>query len=139
MLDEGPAAGAGGAAAGPRPAAHLTRIVGWMVSYDFNETGQAYDLRAGKTTIGRARDCGISLFYDGKASDHHATLIWRDGKCAVKDEASTNGTKVNGEDIGIGAVHALGTGDNLTVGSSTFLVFLVDSAQATVLWPKLKG
>lgn len=130
QLDEGPSR---------IVAPSVTRIVGWLVSFDFNETGQAYDLRAGRTRIGSSRDNDISLFFDQKASGLHATLIWRDGKCAVKDEASTNGTRVNGDDIGIGAVHALNTGDSLTVGASTFLVFLVDAGRSRELWPNLNG
>ena len=129
QLDEGP----------PRSVApSVTRIVGWLVSFDFNQTGQAYDLRAGRTRVGSSRDNDISLFFDQKASGLHATLIWRDGKCAVKDDASTNGTKVNGNDIGIGAVQPLKTGDSLTIGGSTFLVFLIDPAESRELWPNLK-
>jgi hypothetical protein len=140
-LDESPLPVAGPAHPGapaPMPAAApgTARIVGWMVSFDRNGAGQDYPIRAGRTRIGRARDNEVSLFFEPKASDIHATIIWRNGNTAVKDEGSTNGTFVNGEDIGIGQVQPLASGDALTVGGSTFLVFLVDTEKARSLWPQ---
>ena len=137
MLDEGPVVppSAGGQAAAKGPAVGTARIVGWMVSFDKNPAGQEYVLRAGRSRIGRGRDNEISLFFEDKASDLHATIIWRNGNCAVKDEGSTNGTAVNGEDIGIGSVAPLVTGDSLTIGGSTFLVFLIAQAKGRELWP----
>lgn len=142
VLDEAPMPTAapqssGFPAAAPAPAAPGTaRIVGWMVSYDRNVAGQDYVLRAGRNRIGRGRDNEVSVFFEAKASDLHATLIWRNGNAAVKDEGSTNGTLVNGEDIGIGQVQALQSGDTLTIGGSTFVVFLVDSRVARQTWPQ---
>lgn len=143
VLDEGPLPGAGaqagqsgGHAATAAPAPGTARIVGWMVSYDRNVAGQDYVLRAGRNRIGRSRDNEVSLFFEAKASDIHATIIWRNGNAAVKDEGSTNGTLVNGEDIGIAQVQALQSGDTLTIGGSTFVVFLVDLRMARHTWPQ---
>jgi hypothetical protein len=112
------------------------RVVGCMVAY--TETGQshAFVLRAGRNRLGRGRDNDVSLFFEGRASNSHATLIWRAGNAAVKDEGSTNGTFINGEDIGIGQVMPVRSGDTLRIGSTEFLVFLVDPARAAQLWPK---
>jgi hypothetical protein len=143
VLDESPLPAAvqqpsqaGGQAAAPVAGPGTARIVGWMVSYDRNVAGQDYVLRAGRNRIGRGRDNEVSLFFEAKASDTHATLIWRNGNAAVKDEGSTNGTMVNGEDIGIGQVQALQSGDTLTIGGSTFVVFLVDVRMARQTWPQ---
>ncbi len=137
VLDEGPAVGTPARhASGSAPAVSAgARIVGWMVSYDHNGSGQDFALRAGKTRIGRGRENEISLFFEGKASDLHCTLIWRNGKTAIKDEGSTNGTLVNGEDIGIAGVQQLNHGDTLTVGNSTFQVFLINPEVAAQIWP----
>lgn len=131
LEESGPTSGGGPGVVGGTAA----RIVGWMVSYDHNASGQDYVIRAGKTRIGRGRDNEVSLFFEGKASDLHCTLIWRAGQISVKDEGSTNGTSVNGEDIGIAGVQPLQHGDMLTVGGSTFQVFLISSAVAARVWP----
>ena len=134
MLDEG-----GSDPGSPVAAAKKPRTIGWMVSFDFNPSGQEYSLREGKTTIGRGRNNDCSLFYDGQASDDHAVVIYRAGVCKVKDNASTGGTHVNGEDIGIGEVAELKTGDTLKIGGSTFLVFLLDLQRVKEVWPDLNA
>lgn len=118
------------------PPPSSSRIVGWAISYDRDPQGASYVIRAGRTRIGRSRDSDIALFFDGKASEHHATIVWRNGQAAVKDEASTNGTLVNGEDIGIGSTASLASGDRLTVGGQTFLIFLVNPELAREVWPE---
>lgn len=138
VLDESPmpaAPAAPGQAQQVVQAPGTARAVGWMVSFDRNVAGQDYVLRAGRNRLGRGRDIEVSLFFEPKASDLHATIIWRNGQVAVKDEGSTNGTMVNGDDIGIGAVSPLHTGDTLTIGGSTFIVFFVDPKQARATWP----
>lgn len=143
VLDEGPMPtaavpqpGGGAAPVAAAAAPGTARIVGWMVSYDRNVAGQDYVLRAGRNRIGRGRDNEVSVFFEAKASDLHATIIWRSGNAAVKDEGSTNGTLINGEDIGIAQVQTLQSGDTLTIGGSTFVVFLVDSRLARQTWPQ---
>lgn len=140
VLDEGPLPGAapgpGGAPGAPvAPSPGVARVVGWMVSFDRNPAGQDYQIRAGRNRIGRSRDCDISLFFEPKASDVHAAILWRNGNAAVIDENSTNGTLVNGDDIGIGKSRDLQSGDTLTIGGSTFVVFLIDPRQARTTWP----
>ncbi len=145
VLDEGPsfgdstshAAPSGARPSGPVAIGDKARIVGWMVSYDHNPSGQEYVLRAGKNAVGSGRDNPVSLFFDRKVSERHATILWRDGRCAVKDETSSNGTFVNGDDIGIGETSAVKSGDSVRFGDSTFLVFLVESERSVQLWPQV--
>ncbi len=106
-----------------------------MVSFDFNPAGQDYVIRAGKTSIGKSRDNDVSLFFDNRVSDEHAFIIYRNGQCKVQDKSSTNGTIINGEDIGIGDVADLTNGDTLTIGGSTFIVCLLDKDQVKATWP----
>ncbi|MBM4346074.1 MAG: FHA domain-containing protein [Deltaproteobacteria bacterium] len=152
VLDEGPgpasdatqarAANPGGAGAMPGNvrssgvvAASGPRVVGWLVTFDHDASGTHFVLRAGKNSIGSGRDNAIALFMDRKVSERHATILWRDGKCAVKDETSSNGTFVNGEDVGIGESARLPSGASLRVGNTTFAVFLLDPAVCSHLWP----
>lgn len=111
------------------------RMVGWMVTCLAGGQDYAFTLRAGRNRVGRGRDNEVSLFFEPKASDSHATIIWRAGSAAVKDEGSTNGTFVNGRDIGIGQVSPLASGDTLKIGGTVFLVYLVDPGRAAELWP----
>jgi hypothetical protein len=113
------------------------RIVGWMISFDFNDTGQEYVIREGRNTVGRSRECEIDLWFDDRAGEKHAIIVYRGGHCAVKDEASTNGTFLNGEDIGIGATAALKSGDVLRFGKSTFKVYLLLLEEVRSLWPQI--
>ncbi len=124
---QGPGAGA---AAG-------RRVVGWMISFDVNEDGQEYVIREGRNTLGRARDCDISVFYDEHVSSVHATIVYRNGAFKLRDEMTNNGTFLNGQDIGPGESAALQSGDVLRVGQCTFKLFLIDPGEAATLWPHL--
>ena len=140
VLDEPDAAVAGPAT--PQRAAgggRAPRVVGWMVSFNFNAAGQHYVICEGRNRIGRARDNDVSLYFDARVSEHHATIIYRRGKTAVKDEASTHGTLVNGEDVGIGEVQPLNSGDTLEIGGCKFMVFLLSLETTQELWPELKA
>ena len=110
------------------------RVVGLFLTYDFNPYGQTYTLREGKNTIGRSRDNDISLFFDDTVSERHATIIYRNGHIAIKDEGSTSGTYVNKEDIGIGEVCKLKDRDVVRIGKARFLTFLVDHEEYKTIW-----
>jgi hypothetical protein len=113
------------------------RVVGWMVSFDFNDGGQEFPLREGRNRIGRDRDNDICMFYDPNVSEPHAVIVCRGGKATIKDEMSTNGVIVNDEDIGPGEISPLLSGDVLRVGHSTFKVFLLDREEMQRLWPRV--
>ena len=112
------------------------RIIGWMVSFDFTRAGQEYVLREGRTTIGQGRENDVSLFYDDQTSGAHCEIISRPrgGLCAIIDLRSTNGTHVNGEDIGIGGQRDLQSGDVLRIGKSRFKAFLLSKDDIESLW-----
>ena len=136
VLDEDPDDDGNGSGPG-KPRGSSQRAVGWMVSFDFNPAGQDYVIRAGKTLIGKSRDNDMSLFYDALVSDKHAVILHRDAVgTTIVDQDSTNGTKVNGEDLDVGGKTKLKSGDTLTIGGSTFIVFLLDSEQAKATWPR---
>ena len=89
-------------------------------------TSHEYVILEGRTTVGARKDNDIVLD-DAKASDIHCVFISRPrrGIFAVKDQGSTHGTFVNGEDIGIGEVATLGSGDRITLGDTAFVQTLL--------------
>lgn len=74
--------------------------------------GARFDLDQ-ETTIGRAPASGVKLD-DPSVSGHHCTVRASEGNYTIKDQGSTNGTQVNGQDI---KERVLRNGDRLSVGS----------------------
>jgi pSer/pThr/pTyr-binding forkhead associated (FHA) protein len=79
----------------------------------------------GQLTVGRAPGCDLRLD-DPKVSRQHATLEPLDGVLLVYDQASLNGTWVNGARITCSA--ALRSGDRLRIGGSVFVVSDAENA-----------
>lgn len=130
--DEGTPRGESSRAGAPGRA---RRAAGWMISFDFNSTGQEYVLREGRNRLGSQRDCEISLFYDAFCSAHHATIVYQSGECVIRDEMSSSGTFVNGTKVPIGGTAALTSGDLLRLGHSTFKLFFLSPADLALLIP----
>jgi pSer/pThr/pTyr-binding forkhead associated (FHA) protein len=80
--------------------------------------GGAEHLLKGMATIGRSPANDITI-HDPKASRHHAEIGIQAGQVVVRDLASLNGTKVNGEPI-VGE-YALSEGDTITIGDVSFV------------------
>jgi hypothetical protein len=93
---------------------HNRKLIGWLVSFTLNPDGDDYKIREGKTAIGASSPCEIIL-NDSEVSAHHATILFRKGKIRIKDEFSTNGTQLNGEDI---EETTLKDGDVIKIGRS---------------------
>lgn len=94
------------------------RLIGWMVSYDLDPNGKDIRLQDGhRYRVGAHTQCQIVVDHSS-VSQHHATLIAQDGKVFVKDELSTNGTRVNDSPI-IGAVE-LSSYDDVKFGDVTY-------------------
>jgi pSer/pThr/pTyr-binding forkhead associated (FHA) protein len=73
-----------------------------LVSFSLDANGQQWPVRFGRTALGAGADCEIVLARPG-VSTRHAEVMVRDNKGVPKiwlsDNNSTNGTKLNGEDI----------------------------------------
>ena len=78
-------------------------------------------LRPGSIIIGRKADSDIHLA-EKLVSGHHAELIVKNSGVTLKDLGSTNGTRVNGEDI---TETKLQTGDQVSIGDYK-LVFITE-------------
>lgn len=75
------------------------KLVGFLVTYNRNPQGKAFNLYEGKNFIGRDRSCDISVPEDNQMSGRHMSILYRnvDNKFKFRDEQSSNGTFVNKE------------------------------------------
>ena len=96
------------------------RIVGWLVTYSHNPDGEDYRIYAGYNRIGANPVCDI-LLEDETVSGSHAIIVYRDGRCLIKDDLSRNGTFVNGREIT--EAHPLQSYDQVRIGN-TYLTFV---------------
>lgn len=97
------------------------KLVGWLVSYDIDTNGVDFRLYEGRNLIGRDLNCEVCI-NDPKISGHHAVIRYLQGKFEIKDEFSSNGTRVNGDYIDYNKSIELRDGDPIIVGD-TMLIF----------------
>jgi hypothetical protein len=94
------------------------KLVGWLVSYSFNDMGMDFKLYEGRNLIGRDMDCNITV-NDLMVSGKHAVILFKNGKYKIKDELSTHGTWVNDKDIE-DSHEELHDGDFIRIGETVF-------------------
>ena len=94
------------------------KLVGWLVTYSFDELGVDFKLYEGRNIIGRDADCNITV-NDGRMSGRHAVLLFRANKYSLTDSQSSHGTFVNDEDIELEPRY-LQDGDIIRMGSTVF-------------------
>lgn len=91
------------------------KLVGWLVSYTRNPDGEDFKLRVGYNRMGANPACDI-VVEDETVSGSHAILVFRDGRCLIKDDLSRNGTFVNGKEIT--EAHPLQNYDQIRIGNT---------------------
>jgi hypothetical protein len=96
------------------------KLVGWLISYSSHPDGQDFRLYAGYNRLGANPVCDI-VIDDDTVSGSHAILVYREGRCLIKDDLSRNGTYVNGREIT--EAHPLQNYDQIRVGN-THLTFV---------------
>ena len=84
--------------------------------------------KRGTFTIGRA-DTNDVVIDDPEVSRHHCRIIADENGCRVEDLRSFNGTFVDGSKAGM---HELGSGAELRVGQTRFVLILPDETRAVV-------
>ncbi len=95
---------------------------------DGPDKGEKRELSATRTVIGRkAADIVLS---DPTVSGRHAILDFEGGKLFITDNNSTNGTRINGEQVESGRVNNL---DEIQVGDTKILVSLVEDKYAAFM------
>jgi hypothetical protein len=95
------------------------KLVGWLVTYSFDRMGADFRLYEGRNVIGRDMDCNITI-PDKTMSGKHATILFRSDKFKIKDELSSHGTIVNGNDIESEHIVELHDGDLIQMGETVF-------------------
>lgn len=95
-------------------------LVGWLVSYTVDKMGRDYRIYEGRNTIGTRASNDIVVVSDPSVSGHHSTILFRGNKYYIKDELSSNGTKLNGIDLIPSEIPELEDGSIITVGDTVF-------------------
>lgn len=95
-----------------------------LVVLSGNEIGRQLPIGDKPVRLGRGEECEVSILSE-KVSRHHATVLRRGTRVAIRDENSTNGTYVNDERV---TLAELKDGDRIRVGK-TIIKYL---AQHTV-------
>ena len=92
-----------------------------------SSSGEAYTIK-GETIFGRGSECTYRL-EDAEVSRKHATFFIQGGSLVVKDEASANGTYVNGQKL-VGQT-TLKDGDRIRMGQTVMIAQVPDVEDAT--------
>lgn len=104
------------------------RLIGWLYTFSRKTTGEFFVLYEGKNTIGSSKDNDIVLD-DPSVSANHCYILHRANTKSnfLKDEGSTNGTFINGEEL-FDAQKAVTDGDEIKIASITCGIRLVKEA-----------
>lgn len=98
----------------PRPSAPAARLR--VVARDGDEQVHSFD--GSGLTIGRSADNDL-VVADSRVSRHHARISGRRGTLVYADLGSTNGSRVNGVQVG---ELVLGAGDRIEIGDTVIIV-----------------
>jgi pSer/pThr/pTyr-binding forkhead associated (FHA) protein len=90
------------------------KLIGWLVSFTRILEGEDFKIYEGRNLISSSND-GDIIINDPSVSSPHCMILFRNGIVKVKDELSTNGTFINGNNID---EEELKDGDLLKVGKT---------------------
>lgn len=104
---------------GPQANTPSRRLVGFLVTYNRDPNGRAFNIYEGRNFIGRDPGCDISIPDDDQMSGRHMSILYRnvDNKFKFRDEQSSNGTFVNKELLDDGELQNY---DVIRAGSTIF-------------------
>lgn len=119
----------GGTVTGETGVSENRRLVGLLVSYSANPTGEVYKVYEGRTTIGRDRTCDIPFPNDSHMSAKHLLIQYVEAKGAFRaqeyDKGSANGSYVNGQVYVLGDVIDLKNNDVIVIGGTKFIFLAI--------------
>lgn len=100
------------------------KLVGFLVTYNRDANGRAYNIYEGRNFIGRDASCDISIPDDNQMSGRHLSILYRnaDDKFKFRDEQSSNGTFVNKELLDDGELQNY---DIIRAGSTLFIFIAI--------------
>lgn len=96
-------------------------LAGFLYSFQEDSFGKHWVLHEGENLVGRAEmsvKCEVAIAH-GTTSTRHAQVTCTDGRIAVTDMKSTNGTYVNGRRIDPNVPTPLHDGDKVRFGGYT--------------------
>ncbi|MFH1136857.1 MAG: FHA domain-containing protein [Pseudomonadota bacterium] len=114
--DDDPAADAPGSAPG--------KLVGFLVTFSFNPAGKYFEIREGRSLIGSGDGVDMCMAEDKLMSSRHAVLLYRRGRFLFRDDMSTNGSWVNGEETTQDV--ELRNYDRVNMGNTEFRLLIID-------------
>ncbi len=83
---------------GNESAGAARKLVGWLVTFSWNDKGDDYRLYEGRNILGGDKESDIVLT-DPAVSSSHCIILFRGDKAKIKDELSSNGTFLNNQEI----------------------------------------
>lgn len=109
---------------GPSAKALSRKLVGFLITYNRDPNGKAFNIYEGRNYIGRDSSCDISIPDDDQMSGKHLSILYRnvDDKFKFRDEQSSNGTFVNKELIDSGELENY---DIIRAGSTIFIFLAI--------------
>ena len=96
------------------------KLRGWLVTFDLFEFGLDFKIIEGRNTIGKDANNAITI-KDSEVSGTHAMILCRHDEFEIIDEMSTNGTCINGTELGSRLPHVLSDGDRIKIGKTELL------------------
>jgi len=90
----------------------VRKIVGWLITFSNRPEGEDFRILEGRNLISSSTD-GDIIVNDPAVSSPHCMVLYRNGKIKIRDEMSTNGTYLNGEEI---QEKELNDGDIIKIG-----------------------
>lgn len=100
------------------------RLVGFLVSYTWNTSGDAFKIYDGKNSFGSGTAVDSRVSSDRAMSSEHFVVMVRGEKIKIRDLTSTNATTVDGVEIwGDSADAAHGT--KIKAGDTEFVLALI--------------
>ena len=100
------------------------KLVGFLITYNRDPNGRAYNIYEGRNFIGRDPSCDVSIPDDDQMSGRHMSILYRnvDDKFKFRDEQSSNGTFVNKELLDSGELENY---DIIRAGSTIFIFLAI--------------
>jgi len=106
------------------PTANNPKLVGFLVSYSWNTSGEAYKIYDGKNSFGSSSKVDWPIPFDRALSSEHFVVMARGDRIKIKDLTSTNATTVDGVEIwseSSDVVH----GTKIKAGDTEFIMVLI--------------
>ena len=115
------------------------QMVGLLVTYSMNPSGELYPVREGKNFIGSGkissdashRDCDVLVSQDERISGEHALILCRHGVYEIIDQTSSNGTFLDNAMLPANQSRELKNYAEIRAGSTVFTFIKITAPEGT--------